>query len=168
MIKLAFLTTLAVVALPTYAAEYVLGRDYQPCEEKFTLAVSGSDVSKRWDCSIPTTKATYSEVYTADNGSQMVREIGGKFLVECSQSRVCSSVGSETYERGFFAGNGPWGEYVLTYRFYIDEDYNGNAVAYAAGRGPKFKEDPVGNPWASEKGGAPVAPGGEAWDAENE
>ncbi|MBT8768729.1 hypothetical protein [Metapseudomonas boanensis] len=164
MIKLAVLTTLAVATLPAMAAEYVLGVDYQPCATEKTKGV----MTRYRDCTIPNTQPSYSEVYTADDGTRRVREIEGKFLIECSASRVCSSVGSKTYEKGFYAGNGDQGDYALTYNFYLDEDYNGNAVAYAAGRGPKFKEDPVGNPWASEKGGAPVAPGSEAWDEENE
>lgn len=166
ILKLTILTTLAAAALPAMATEYVLGVDYQPCEEKLSEIVF-PPIRYR-NCTIPGTKLNYSEVYTAQNGSQMVREVEGKFLVECSASRVCSSVGSPTYQRGFFAGNGDKGKYMLTYSFYLDEDYNGNVVAYAIGRGPKYNEDPVGNPWDSEKGGAPVAPGGEAWNEENE
>lgn len=158
-IILAVLTILSTIVLPASAAEYVLGRDYQPCEEKFTKIVF--PVGEYRDCTIPNTQLFYSDVYTAEDGTQRVRELEGKLMIECSDSRVCSSLGSMTYQRGFFAGKGFKGKYMITYRFYLDEDYNGNAVAYAIGRGPQFNEDPVGDPWANEAGGAPIAAGGE-------
>lgn len=158
MIKLAILTSLTVAALPAMAAEYVLGRDYQPCGEPLTKNPIYGNLR---DCTIPNTPWFYSDVYTDDDGGQRVREVQGKYLVQCTASRVCSAVANTTYEAGSFAGNGEQGNYHLTYRFYLGEDYNGNMVAYAVGRGPQFKEDPVGDPWANEAGGAPIAPGGD-------
>jgi hypothetical protein len=160
MIKLAALTTLAVSALPAMAAEYVLGRDYQPCVEGGTRFNGETYMN----CVAPNTQHYYQEVFTDDNGMQKVREIEGRYEASCGNNGVCSMIGSTTYERGSYVGDAPKGHYLLTYKFYMGEDYNGNPVAYAVGRGPKFKEDPVGNPWANEPGGAPVAPGSENWD----
>lgn len=164
IITLAVLTTLAVTALPAMAAEYVLGVDYQPCVPA-TNYVNGKPFM---NCSLPNSKPYYDDVYTDQNGMRKVRQIEGRYDAVCGDTGVCQMLGSQTYEPGAYAGDAPKGLYVLTYKFYLGDDYNGQPVAYAAGRGPKFKEDPVGNPWASEKGGAPVAPGSEAWDAESE
>ncbi|MCY1369205.1 hypothetical protein D9M69_562300 [compost metagenome] len=164
MLKLAVLTTFAVAALPAMAAEYVKGVDYQPCVQ----AKNYVNDKPFLNCSAPNTQQFYQDVYTNSNGVQMVRQVQGYVDAHCGNNSVCSVRGDKTYSAGSFIGNAPQGDYVLTYNFYLGEDYNGEPVAYVRGRGPQFNEDPAGNPWASEKGGAPVAPGSEAWDEENE
>ncbi|MFC5698363.1 hypothetical protein ACFPU0_22780 [Pseudomonas sp. GCM10022186] len=152
MLKLALLTTLTAAALPAMAAEYVLGVDYQPCQEELR---QGRMINYH-ECTIPSAKSTYSDVYIDNNGVQRVAEVSGIYLVHCSETQKCAITRSPTHPDGEYRGDAPAGNYALTYNFYIGTDAAGRPVAYAKGRGPKFGEEPFGSEWDLEHN--PVAP----------